>query len=138
VNAPQIAVERGIEVRPTASTTSRDYVNLITLRGGGHSLSGTLAGLSAAPKLVMVDEHSVEITPSADMLVVRNDDRPGIIGRVGTVLGDAGVNIADMVVGRDADGASALMVLSVDGAVASVLADLSAISGVHSVIRIVS
>jgi D-3-phosphoglycerate dehydrogenase len=57
-------------------------------------------------------DHSVDVPPSSHMLVVRNDDTPGMIGKVGTILGDAAVNIADMDVGTNAEGESALMVIS--------------------------
>jgi D-3-phosphoglycerate dehydrogenase / 2-oxoglutarate reductase len=75
-------------------------VNLITMRGGDHAIAGTLTGRRGEPRIVMVDDHTADVPPAAHMLVVRNDDRPGMIGLVGTVLGDAGVNIADMDVGR--------------------------------------
>ena len=58
VNAPQLAEERGIEVRDTTTATAHDYVNLITLRGGEHAIAGTLAGLKGEPRIVMVDDHS--------------------------------------------------------------------------------
>ena len=61
-----------------------------------------------------VDGHSVEIPPAASMLVVRNDDRPGMIGLVGSALGDAGVSISSMAVGPDAQSKTALMVLSTE------------------------
>lgn len=112
VNAPQFAADRGVEVRDTSTATARNYVNLVTIRGGGHAIAGTLTGLRGDPQIVMVDDHTVTVPPSNNMLVVRNDDRPGVIGRVGTILGDAGVNIADMDVGRSRDGASALMVVA--------------------------
>ena len=112
VNAPQIAADRGTEVVETATTTSHDYVNLITLRGGGHSLAGTLVGLQADPRIVMVDDHDVDMPPAGNILIVRNDDRPGAIGRVGMILGEAGVNIADMDVGQTPEGDAALMVLA--------------------------
>lgn len=117
VNAPQVATDRGIEVRDTTSTSARDYVNLITLRGAGHSIAGTLSGLRSEARLVMVDDHTLDVPPANDMLVVRNDDRPGVIGRVGTVLGDASVNISDMAVGRSPSGEGALMVVLTSGAV---------------------
>ena len=96
VNAPQMAERRGLEIRETSTATARDYVNLITLRSGTHALSGTLAGAGVVgePRFVMVDDHTVEVPPSPHMLVVRNDDRPGMIGVVGTVLGDAGISIS--------------------------------------------
>ena len=90
VNAPQLAGERGLEVRETSTVTAHDYVNLITVRGGGHSVAGTLTGTRGEPHLVMMDDHTVEVPPAPQMVVVRNDDRPGMIGVVGTVLGDAG------------------------------------------------
>jgi D-3-phosphoglycerate dehydrogenase len=114
VNAPQLADERGIDVRETTIKHTPDYVNLITLRGGGHSLAGTLAGLRAEARIVMIDDHTIEVPPARHMLVVRNDDRPGVIGRVGTILGDADVNISDMAVGRSAEADGAVMVLAVD------------------------
>jgi D-3-phosphoglycerate dehydrogenase len=114
VNAPQLAAERGIEVRESSTSSTRDYVNLVSVRGGDHSLAGTLVGLKGEPRLVMVDDHTVEIPPARHMLLVRNDDRPGTIGLVATALGDAGINISSMDVGPSADGHTALMVMSTD------------------------
>lgn len=114
VNAPAVAEEHGIEVRPTSTTTARDYVNLITIRSGSHSVAGTLVGLRAVPTVVMIEDHAVDVPPAEHLLVVRNEDRPGMIGRVGTIVGDAGVNIDDMAVGSSPEGARALMVLATD------------------------
>src|SRR5207245_2516028 len=100
VNAPQIAEERGVVVRETKTSSSRDYVNLISIRGsiGGRTVgvAGTLSGRSEQPRIVAIDDHIVDLPPSRHMLVVRNDDRPGMIGAVGSTLGRAGVNISDM------------------------------------------
>ncbi len=112
VNAPQLAKEHGIEIRETSTTTAVDHVNLITVRGGGHAIAGTLLGGRGEARIVMVDDHATDLPPATHMLVVRNDDRPGMIGLVGTALGDAGVNIADMDVGRSPEPGSALMVLT--------------------------
>ena len=114
VNAPQLAVERGLEVREVSTATSKDYVNLVTLRSGDHAVAGTLTGPKSEPRLVMMDDHAVEVPPSRHMLVVRNDDRPGMIGAVGVALGAAGVSISSMTVGPSAHGNTALMVLSTD------------------------
>ena len=65
----------------------------------------------------MVDDHAVDVPPAPHMLVVRNDDRPGVIGQVGTILGAARINITDMDVARDREGGRALMVLSTEPAV---------------------
>jgi D-3-phosphoglycerate dehydrogenase len=137
VNAPQIAAEQGIEVKETATTTAHDFVNLITVRGGDHNLSGTLVGLRGEPRLVAVDDHGVDLPPARHMLVVRNDDRPGMIGVVGSVIGRAGVNIADMDVGQSPTGESALMVLAtsepVPDAVQQELRDAAGIASVDAI-----
>jgi D-3-phosphoglycerate dehydrogenase / 2-oxoglutarate reductase len=121
VNAPAVAEEQGIEVRPTATTTARDYVNLITVRSGGHDVAGTLVGLRSLPTLVEIDGHTVDVPPAEHLLVVRNDDRPGMIGRVGTILGESGVNIDDMAVGSSPAGEKALMVIATDRPVPEVV-----------------
>jgi D-3-phosphoglycerate dehydrogenase / 2-oxoglutarate reductase len=137
VNAPQLAAERGLEVRETSTVTAHDYVNLITVRGGGHSVAGTLTGTRGEPHLVMMDDHAVEVPPAPQMVVVRNDDRPGMIGVVGTVLGDADVSISSMAVGPSATGHTALMVLSTDrtvpGDALARLRDAAGISDVHTI-----
>jgi D-3-phosphoglycerate dehydrogenase len=114
VNAPRLAAERGVEVRESSSPVARDYVNLITVRGGDHAIGGTLVGLKGEPRLVVVDDHSVDVPPADHMLVVRNDDVPGMIAAVTREIGDAGLNIDDMHLGRSASGAAALMVLATD------------------------
>jgi D-3-phosphoglycerate dehydrogenase len=114
VNAPQLAAERGLEVREASISATREYVNLVTLRSSEHSLAGTLSGPRSEPRLVLVDDHVVEVPPAKHMLVVRNDDRPGMIGVVGTALGEADVSISSMAVGPSRTGPTALMVLSTD------------------------
>jgi D-3-phosphoglycerate dehydrogenase len=114
VNAPQIAAARGIELRETKTSTAQDYVNLVVVRGGDHSVGGTLTGSRAEPRIVLLDDHSVEVPPAENMLVVRNDDRPGMIGLVTSTLGAAGVNISDLHLGRSKVGEVALQVLALD------------------------
>jgi len=131
VNAPQLATERGIEVKETKTSAAHDYVNLVTLRGGDHALAGSLFGLRAEARLVMVDDHTVDIPPARHMVIVRNEDRPGLIGLVGATVGQSGVNISDMDVGRSPAGEAALMVLSTDQPVpAPVLNELRAAPGI--------
>lgn len=133
VNAPRLAEERGVEVRESSSATSHEYINLITLKGGDHGIGGTLVGLKAEPRIVMVDDHSVDVPPAEHMLVVRNDDVPGMISKVTGVLGDAGVNIDDMHLGRSPQGTAALMVLATDRTVTEdVLAAIRGVPGVVS------
>ncbi len=134
VNAPQVAEEQGIEVRPVSTTTARDYVNLVTVRSGEHAIAGTLVGLGAKPTVVMIDDHTVDVPPAEHLLVIRNDDRPGMIGLVGEVVGAAGVNIDDMAVGARADGERALMVMATDRHVPeTVAAQLASTDGVNAV-----
>ena len=139
VNAPQLAADRGLEVRDTSTTTARAYVNLITLAGGEHAIAGTLVGVLGEPRIVSLDDHTIDVPPARNMLVVRNDDRPGVIGRVGTILGDAGINIADMDVGQSPEGTSALMVVSttepVPSSVQDRLREAEGIISVHLISR---
>jgi D-3-phosphoglycerate dehydrogenase len=123
-----------MQVRGVNNPTPQDFVNVITLRGGDHVLAGTLVGLKQDARIVQVDDHTVDVPPSPNMLVVRNDDRPGVIGRVGTILGRADVNIDDMVVGRSPDGDAALMVIATSVPVSrDVLAEIEAAPGVTKV-----
>jgi D-3-phosphoglycerate dehydrogenase len=114
VNAPQLALDHDLTYSESANVDSPEYVNLITVRSGVHAVSGTLMtiGTRLETRIVSVDGHSVEIPPASSMLVVRNDDRPGMIGRVGVALGEADVSISSMAVGPDAVTKTALMVLS--------------------------
>ena len=134
VNAPQLAEERGLDVRESRTSTSHDYVNLVELRGGGHALAGTLSGLRADPRIVMVDDHDVDVPFARWMLVVRNDDRVGIVALVAAALAEAGVNIADMGLGRSRTEPTAVMVLALDEAVPrSVVERLAVAPGILAV-----
>jgi D-3-phosphoglycerate dehydrogenase / 2-oxoglutarate reductase len=134
VNGPQLARDHGVEVRETSSTTSDDYVNLVTLAGGGHSISGTLTGRRGEQRIVGIDGNTFDVPPADHMVMVTNDDRPGVIGTVGLLLGDAGVNIADMDVGRAQTAGTAVMLIAPSAEVpAEVLAALGAAPGIVSV-----
>jgi D-3-phosphoglycerate dehydrogenase len=139
VNAPSIARNLGIAVESVASTntTHRDYVNLITLRSGDRNLSATLTGRRRQGRIVMIDDHLTDIPPSEHMLVVKNDDRPGAIGRVATALGDAGINIANMDVGTTETEGSALMCIATTTAVPlEVMDKLRKLEGISSVVSV--
>jgi D-3-phosphoglycerate dehydrogenase len=124
VNAPRIAAERGVEVRDTSTATAHDYVNLISIVGGEHSIGGTLVGLRGDPRIVVLDGHTIDLPPAGHMLVVRNDDRPGMIAFVSRVLSDAGVNIDDMHLGRSDRGEAALQVIATDQSVPAPVQDM--------------
>ena len=137
VNAPQIAKARGLTVRETQTATSPDRVSLMTVRSSAHSVGAALAGPEGRARFVVVEDHLVEVPPSEHMLVIRNDDRPGRIGAVGTVLGDAGVSIADMAVGQIEGTDSALMVIATTTPVdAEALARLRATPGINAVAQV--
>ena len=134
VNAPRLAEERGVAVRESSSATSHDYVNLVTIRGGDHAIGGTLVGLRGEARIVMLEDHSVDVPPARHMLVVRNEDVPGMIATVTGVVGDAGVNIDDMHLGRSPEGTAALMIMATDVDVSDeIQAAIRAVPGVVSV-----
>ena len=137
VNAPQLASEAGIELTESKSSVAEDHVNLIAVRGGGRSIAGTLLDRTGAERLVEIDGHGVDMPPAANMLLISNDDRPGVIGTVGTLLGDAGINIADMDVGRVARSGGALMLIAATAVVSDdVLSALRSAPGVTSVVSL--
>ncbi|MEM9745617.1 MAG: ACT domain-containing protein, partial [Actinomycetota bacterium] len=134
VNAPQLAKDAGMDVRDVNCATSADFVNLVTIRGAGHSISGTLSGPKASQRVVNIDGVPFDVPPVDHMVVITNDDRPGVIGTVGTLLGEAGVNIADMDVSRVAEADTAVMLIAPSAPVpAETLAAVEAAPGILSV-----
>ena len=135
VNAPSMAQSAGITMRETSWPDTDEYVNLITLRCENHkSISGTLAGRRSEQRIVEIDGHDFDVPPAEHMLVISNDDRPGVIGTVGVLLGDAGVNIADMDVGRIKSAGTAVMLLATTAEVPDeVVEALRAAPGILSV-----
>jgi D-3-phosphoglycerate dehydrogenase len=128
VNAPVLAAGRGIEVRLLTDPDSPEFRNVITLRGTMAdgtplSVSGTLTGPKQVQKLVGIDGLDLEVPLADRMLVIRYADRPGVIGTIGRLVGDAGVNIAAMQVGRDAEGGKAVSVLILDEALPAAVVD---------------
>jgi D-3-phosphoglycerate dehydrogenase len=118
VNAPLIAEERGITVEESKSSQSLDYVNLVEVRaqakGETVSVAGVLVGKRDTEKLVRVYGYDIDMAFADNMVFFRYEDRPGVVGIIGTLLGDGGVNIANMQVGRKTEGGEALMALAVD------------------------
>jgi D-3-phosphoglycerate dehydrogenase len=118
VNAPVIAAERGVEVVEERRRASRDFTNLVrvSVRANGDELrvAGTTIGRDDRRWLVSALGFELEMELAPLMAFFRYDDVPGVIGRVGTLFGEAGVNIANMAVSRTRRGGKALMALSVD------------------------
>jgi D-3-phosphoglycerate dehydrogenase len=120
VNAPFIAKERGIEVKETKSRDSGDYQSLISLKVKSPvseiHIAGTLFS-KKDPRIVKIDNFSVEIMPEGHMLVMNNNDKPGVIGNIGTLLGKNKINIARMHFGRETAGGRAISVVNIDSPV---------------------
>ena len=132
VNAPLLAEQRGIAVRLLQDEISEEYRNVITLRGAlsdGSQLavSGTLTGPKQIEKLVSINEHAIELPIEKHHVVMLYTDRPGIVAVYGQKFGEAGINIAGMQIARQAAGAQALSVLTLDSPVSDeLLEDVSA------------
>lgn len=128
VNAAVIAKERGIKVIESKAAEAEDFANLIATivetEKGTTEVHGTLM-TKKEPRIVRIDDFYVDAVPEGSMLIVRNADRPGMIGQIGTTLGKNGINIGWMTFGRRAKGKEALTVLNVDQTVpAKVLAEI--------------
>jgi D-3-phosphoglycerate dehydrogenase len=137
VNAPLLAKERGIEVREVRTEREGDYHTLLRVSvktdAGERSVAGTLFG-EAAPRVVELFGIKVEADLVGHMLYVVNEDAPGFIGRLGTLLGAAGVNIGTFHLGRRTAGGEAVLLLSIDDAVTpELLAQVRALPGVKTV-----
>lgn len=118
VNAPLMAKERGIAVEESRSAESFDYVNLVevhaTTKNETVTVGGTLVGKRDNERLVRVYGYDLDMAFHPSMVFFRYQDRPGIVGIVGTLLGAAGVNIAHMEVARQSEGGEAVMALAID------------------------
>lgn len=119
VNAPFYMEQRGIRVTESRSSRHEVFSNLLTVRvrtnQGMRVVSGTVFG--DKPRIVMLDGYQLTATPEGGMLLVYNNDQPGAIGIIGTILGRNGINIADMSVGRESPRGRAVMLINVDSLV---------------------
>ncbi|HNQ34438.1 MAG TPA: phosphoglycerate dehydrogenase [bacterium] len=117
INAPVMAQERGIQFAEQKSTISQEFANLITATvsdsGSSISVSGTLFG-KTEPRLVKIDGYRCEAVPEGYLLFCRNEDKPGIVGQIGTLLASRQINIAGMTLGRKERGGLAITILNVD------------------------
>ncbi|MCD2200543.1 phosphoglycerate dehydrogenase [Halobacterium sp. KA-4] len=120
VNAPRVAEERGIDVTESKTRQSEDFQSLVSVTVGNSDEDLTVSGTLFAgddPRLVKIDGYRVDAVPHGHMLAARNKDEPGVIGFIGTVLGDADVNIAGMFNARETIGGEALTVYNLDSTV---------------------
>ena len=118
VNTSALARERGLRVETSRVSDSADYTSLVVLRlssaEGESMVSGTLFGPRMQPRLIGALGHDLDIVPEKHMLFIRNEDTPGMIGRLGSILGEHGINIGNMAVGRGEPGSRAAMAVTVD------------------------
>jgi D-3-phosphoglycerate dehydrogenase len=118
VNTPILAKDRGLRLETSRVSESVDYTSLVVLRlddeGDENVVSGTLSGPKMQPRLVEAMGFDFDVVPERNMLFIRNEDQPGMIGKVGSILGDHGINIGNMAVGRGEPGSRAAMAVTVD------------------------
>ena len=127
VNADYYAEQRGISVTETKRSETSDYVSLLGVKAttphGDISVGATLVGKRDEPRLVSLYQHDIDMTPSQHMAFFVYDDKPGMIGKVGTILGAHDINIGSMEVGRTTVGGEALMGINIDTPVSRELLD---------------
>jgi D-3-phosphoglycerate dehydrogenase len=131
VNAPNLATERGLTSVVTTDADSPDHRNLVSVRaacadGTQVFVSGTLMGIRQIEKIVAIDKLDLDLKPTNNLLFLRYQDVPGVVGVVGNSLGKLKINIADMQVARTDAGGQALMALTVDSAIPNDLLDVIA------------
>lgn len=118
VNAPQFAESLGLKVTETRLSAAGDYTDLLELSADAEGKTVSVGGafFGVTPRIVSVNSRPVEARPHGVILVLENTDRPGIVGRIGTLLGEHNVNIATMSLSRNQAGGTALTVLNLDNA----------------------
>jgi D-3-phosphoglycerate dehydrogenase / 2-oxoglutarate reductase len=131
VNAPNLATERGLTSVVTTDADSPDHRNLVSVRaacadGTQVFVSGTLMGIRQVEKIVAIDKLDLDLKPTNNLLFLRYQDVPGVVGVVGNSLGKLKINIADMQVARTDAGGQALMALTVDSAIPNDLIEVIA------------
>lgn len=125
VNARSAAKERGIEITETRSTRARDYASLVSLKlhtGDGERWAEGTVFEPNSPRLVSVRGINVDAPLTGSLLIISNDDQPGVIGEVGSILGKHGVNIANFALGRNETGAIGVVNVDETSALANALA----------------
>jgi len=135
VNAPAFAESLGLKVTETRLSAPGDYADLLELSADAEGKTVSVGGafFGATPRIVSVNSRPVEARPHGVILVLENTDRPGIVGRIGTLLGAHEVNIATMSLSRNQEGGTALTVLNLDNAPSEqLLNEIRASADIHS------
>jgi D-3-phosphoglycerate dehydrogenase len=125
VNAPAFAESLGLKITETRLSAPGDYSDMLEISATAEDTSVSVGGafFGVTPRIVSVNSRPVEARPSGVVLVLENTDRPGMVGRIGTLLGNRGVNIATMSLSRNQAGGTALTVLNLDSAPSEDLLD---------------
>ncbi len=123
VNALDEGAAAGTRVEAAVIASAGSYRNKLSIAGGGRSITATLIGLREEARIIELDGHQINFPPRHNLIIVGNDDRPGVVGTVGSVLGEAGLNIDDMAVGRGVGAGSAVMVIATDSPVSTEVAE---------------
>jgi len=135
VNAPAFAESLGLKVSESRLSAPGDYTDMLELSAAGEGKTVSVGGafFGATPRIVSINSRPVEARPHGVVLVLENTDRPGMVGRIGTLLGDHGVNIATMSLSRNQAGGTALTVLNLDTAPdATLLEQIRVSEDIHS------
>jgi D-3-phosphoglycerate dehydrogenase / 2-oxoglutarate reductase len=135
VNAPGFAESLGLRVSESRLSAPGDYTDMVELSAAGEGKIVSVGGafFGATPRIVSINSRPVEARPHGVLLVLENTDRPGMVGRIGTLLGDHGVNIATMSLSRNQAGGTALTVLNLDTAPGQeLLTEICASGDIHS------
>lgn len=122
VNSPNLAQEKGMSATVTSEAECEDYRSMIGLRaafsnGSRVEVDATLMGIRKVEKIIRINKFDIELPPSDHLLFLVYEDKPGVVGAVGNILGAGKINIANMQVARDKAGGEALMALTVDSAI---------------------
>jgi len=140
VNAPILAKERGIKVVESKSLLAEDYTTLLTAQVRTDRIQNTMAGTlfgKNEPRIVRINEFVTEAVPGGNILFIHNQDKPGVIGHIGTTLASHGINIGQMHLSRDQVGGTAISLIHVDGPVSQkVLEALLALPHILSAIQV--
>ncbi len=117
MNASYLAEKRGIQVNENKSSTPKGFTNLLRVEVKTKEVTRSIAGTllnGLGPRIVQVDAYSVDVVPEGNLVVIKHNDKPGVIGKVGSMFAEKNINIAAMQVGRSDIGGEAIMILTVD------------------------
>jgi D-3-phosphoglycerate dehydrogenase len=136
VNAEFVAKERGIRLSETTTEEAQGFRNIITITARTDRMTETVSGSVSSPnraRIVSIGGYMTDLTPTGHVVISRHTDKPGVIGKVATILGRVNVNIAGMQVGRHRPGEEALMVLTVDSPVPpEAMEEIKRVDGIHT------